>query len=183
MRPVRLAVAACVLVALVTGCDAGVMTSAAANGVSPAAAPSRAVAPPAAIADRPAKFGERRAAGESLMVTVLAPKTFVPGETAYPRVPRAVAFEVAVENQGTRSYRPTQLVVRATNPEGNAVVPVVDKAQGYDGNVGADIEVAPGKSVRLTFAFAVPAGAMDLRVIVQPDIATAGDRAEFEGTV
>ncbi|MCE7006573.1 hypothetical protein LWC34_27630 [Kibdelosporangium philippinense] len=183
MKPVRLAIAACVFGALVTGCDAGVMSSASATGVAPVAAPSRMIAPPVAIADRPAKFGERRSAGESLMVTVLAPKSFVPGETAYPRAPRAAAFEVAVENQGTRSYRPTQLVVRATDPDGNAVVPVVDKAQGYAGNVSADIDVPPGKSIRLTFAFAVPVEETDLRVIVQPDIATASDRAEFGGTV
>jgi hypothetical protein len=180
VKPVGLAVALCVLIALVTGCDARVMTSAAANGLTPAAATPKAEAP-AAIHDRPAKFGERRAAGESLMITVLAPKTFVPGENAYPRAPRAAAFEVALENEGTRSYRPTQLVVRATNPVGDDVVPVVDKAQGYAGIVSADFEVPPGKSIRLTFAFAMPAEAMDLRITVQPDIATPGDRAEFEG--
>ncbi|CAM3324844.1 hypothetical protein KIPE111705_02370 [Kibdelosporangium persicum] len=181
MRTVGLAVAACVVVALATGCDAGVLNSASATGVSPAAAPSPAQ-PPDAIADRPAKFGERRVVAGSLMVTVLAPKSFVPGDTAYPRPPRAVAFEVALENQGNRTYRPAELVVRATNSEGVAVVPVVDKAQGYAGNVSADIEVPPGKSIRLTFAFAVPSGPVDLLVTVQPDIATAGDRAEFEGT-
>nr|CEL15229.1 hypothetical protein [Kibdelosporangium sp. MJ126-NF4]CTQ95729.1 hypothetical protein [Kibdelosporangium sp. MJ126-NF4] len=151
------------------------MNSASATGVSPAAAPD-------GIAGRPAKFGERRTVSSgSLMITVLAPKSFVPGDTAYPQSPRAAAFEIALENQGSRTYRAAQLVVRATGPAGSSVDPVVDKAQGYAGGVSGDAEVPPGKSIRLTFAFAVPADPIDLMVTVQPDIATAGDRAEFEG--
>ncbi|ONI81084.1 hypothetical protein ALI144C_21270 [Actinosynnema sp. ALI-1.44] len=176
MRPVGLAVAACVVAALAAGCNAGVMSSASATGVSPAAAPDT-------ISERPAKFGERRTVSRgSLTVTVLAPKSFVPGNTAYPQSPRAVAFEVVLDNQGSRTYRPAQLVVKATGPAGNAVDPVVDKTQGYAGGVNADAEVPPGKNIRVTFAFAVPADPIDLTVTVQPDIAAAADRAEFEGT-
>lgn len=175
MRPVVLAVAACVVTVLAAGCSAGVMSSANATGISPVAAPD-------AVSGRTAKFGERRTvSGGALTVTVLAPKSFVPGDSAYPRSPRAVVFEVAVENRGTRTYRPAQLVVKATGPTGQAVDPVVDKTQGYTGGANADVEVPPGKNIRLTFAFAVPADPTDLTVTVQPDIATAGDRAEFEG--
>jgi hypothetical protein len=175
VRTVGLAAVACVLLALVTGCGADVMSTANANAVSPAAAP------PAAIADRPAKFGERRPAGNSLVVTVSAPKPFVPGDTAYPRAPRAAAFEIAIENQGSRTYRPSQLMVKAATVDGQAMVAVVDTAQGYNGVVGAGTEVMPGRSTRLTVAFALPADQVDLRVTVQPDATTAVARAEFEG--
>jgi hypothetical protein len=151
------------------------MSSANATGLSPVAAPN-------AISDHAAKFGERRTvSGGALTVTVLAPKSFVPADSAYPRSPRAAVFEVALENRGNRTYRPAQLVVKATVPTGNAMDPVVDKTQGYTGGVNADVEVPPGKNIRLTFAFAVPADPIDLTVTVQPDIATASDRAEFEG--
>ena len=180
MKSVGLAVAACVVVALATGCDASVMSSASANGVSPAAAPSRATDAPAAIADRPAKFGERRSASDDLVVTVQAPKSFVPGETAYPRAPRAVALEIAIENQGSRPYRPTQLLVRVVTPDGRSADPIVDMAQGYGGGISSGIEVPPGKSTRLTLAFAVPPEPVDLRVVIQPDVGVP-DRAEFEG--
>ncbi|MET0234567.1 MAG: hypothetical protein ABW224_08000 [Kibdelosporangium sp.] len=182
MKTVGLAVAACALVALATGCGAGVMNSASANDVSPVAAPTRNAGAPAAIADRPAKFGERRSAGDALLVTLLAPKSFVPGDTAYPRAARAVAFEIGIENQGSRTYRPTQMRVTVVMPDGAPAVPVVDKAQGYAGGVSADIEAPPGKSTRLTMAFATPPEPVELRVIIQPDIAAAGARAEFEGS-
>ncbi|MBP2320138.1 hypothetical protein JOF56_000523 [Kibdelosporangium banguiense] len=182
MKTVGLAVAACALVALATGCGAGVMSSASATGVSPVAAPTRNGEVPVAIADRPAKFGERRAAGDSLLVTLPAPKSFVPGENAYPRARRAVAFEIAIENQGSRIYRPTQLRVTVVTPDGHTADPVVDKAQGYSGGVSADIEVPSGKSTKLTLAFAMPQDPVDVRVLIQPDVAAAGARAEFEGS-
>jgi hypothetical protein len=116
------------------------------------------------------------------MVTVSAPKSFVPGDTAYPRAVRAAAFEVAIENQGDRTYRPSQLVVKATTVDGQAVLPIVDTAQGYTGVVGAGAEIAPGRTTRLTLAFALPADPVDLLVTVQPDATAAGVRAEFGGT-
>lgn len=179
MKTVGLAVAACALVALATGCSAGVMNSASANGVSPVAAPSAEA--PAAIADRPASFGERRPAGDALLVTLLAPKSFVPAESAYPRAARAAAFEIGIENQGSRTYRPTQLRVTVVMPDGHTADPVVDKAQGYAGGVSSDIEVPPGKSTKVTLAFAMPQEPAEVLVIIQPDVAAAGARAEFEG--
>lgn len=181
MKTVGLAVAACALVALATGCSAGVMSSASATGVSPVAAPSRGADAPAAIAARPASFGDRRPAGDSLLVTLLAPKSFAPGDTAYPRVQRAAAFEIGIENQGSRTYRPTQLRVTVVLPDGHTADPLVDKAQGYSGGVSSDIEVPPGKSTKVTLAFAMPQEPVDVLVIIQPDVAAAGARAEFEG--
>jgi hypothetical protein len=181
VKTVGLAVAACALVALATGCAAGVMNSASATGVSPVAAPTRSAEAPAAIADRPANFGERQPSGDSLLVTLLAPKSFVPAETAYPRAARAVAFEIGIENQGSRTYRPTQLRVTVVLPDGRSADPVVDKAQGYAGGVSSDIEVPPGKSTKVTLAFAMPPEPVEVLVIVQPDVAAAGARAEFEG--
>lgn len=179
MKSVGLAAAVCALLASVAGCGAGVMNSASANGISPVAAPPQTLEQPVAIADRPAKFGERRPAGESLLVTVSAPKSFVPGEAAYPQARRAAAFEVAIENQGSRTYRPAQLVVQATTRDGLQITPVVDNAQGYTALVGP--EIPPGKSARVTIAFAMPTDPADVRVTVQPDSAAISARAEFEG--
>jgi hypothetical protein len=180
VKSVGLAAAACVLLALTTGCGPDVMNSASASGVAHSEALPKGDVP-VAVADRPAKFGERRAAGESLMVTVSAPTSFVPGETAYPRAPRAVAFEVAIDNQGSRTYRPSQLQVRATTLDGQVVVPVVDTAQGYTGVVGGSTEIPPGKGARLTLAFAMPADQVELRVTIQQDASSASARAEFQG--
>jgi hypothetical protein len=180
VRTVGLAVAACVIAALATGCDAGVMNSASATGVSPAAAPSLAAEVPAAITGRPAKFGERRPVGESLQVTVLAPRSFVPGETAYPRAERGVAFEIMIENQGSHPYRPTQLQVRVADPAGERMAPIVDKAQGYAGGLGSGNEVQPGRNTRFTLAFQAPRQQVDLHVTVQPDMNSA-QQAEFAG--
>jgi hypothetical protein len=181
VRSVGLAAAACVLLALATGCGPQVMNSASADGISAAAAPKNEA--PAAIADRPAKFGETRDSGDSLMVTISAPKPFIPGDTAYPRAPRAAAFEIALDNQGSRTYRPAQLVVRASTQDGKPVLPVVDTAQGYTGVIAAGSDVlAPGKSTRLTLAFALPTDPVDLVVTVQPTAASVAMPAEFEGT-
>ncbi|TCO62528.1 hypothetical protein [Actinocrispum wychmicini] len=175
MRTVGLAAAACVLLALASGCGADVMHSASATEVAPVAAP------PAAISDQPGRFGDRRDAGDSLMVTVSAPRSFVPGETAYPQAPRAAAFEIALENQSNRLYRPSQLVVNVATADGKPVVPLVDAAQGYPGVIGSE-PLAPTKSTRLTLAFALPADPVALVVTVQPSAATLTLPAEFEGT-
>jgi hypothetical protein len=177
VKSVGLAAAACVLLAVTAGCGAEGMSRASATLISPAAEPSEA---PAKIANRVARFGERRAAGESLVVTVSAPKSFVPGDTAYPRAPRAAAFDVTIENQGSNTYRPSQLVVKASTVDGKRLAPVVDAAQGYSGVVGG--EVQPGRTARLTLAFAVTADPVDLVVTVQPNAATATATAEFEGS-
>jgi hypothetical protein len=157
------------------------MNSASAFGVSHTTAPAPVGEVPAEVTDRPAKFGERRTAGESLVVTVSAPKSFVPGDTAYPRALRAAAFEVAIENQGIQAYRPSQLLVKVSTLDGQIVLPVVDTAQGYTGTVGGSTEIPSGKGNRFTLAFAMPPEQVDLRVTIQPDAATPDARAEFEG--
>jgi hypothetical protein len=180
VRTVGLAAAACVLMALATGCGPSVMSSASATEVSQAGAP----APPAAIADRPAKFGEQRDAGDELMVIVAVQRSFVPGDTAYPKSPRAAAFDFALENHSNRNYRPAQLVVKASTQDGKRIEPLVDTAQGYTGVIAAGSEVvAPGKATRLTMAFALPADPVDLVVTVQPTAGTVALPAEFEGVV
>jgi hypothetical protein len=176
VRTVKPAAVACVLLALLTGCGAQVMSTASATtGVS------RAAAPPVAVADRPATFGDRRDAGDSLLVTVSQPRSFTPGDTATPRTARGAAFEFALENQGTRMYRPSQLVVRVATVDGRPVPPLVDNAQGYTGTIGSEI-LAPGRTTRLTLAFALPADPVDLVVTVLPSAATLTLPAEFEGT-
>lgn len=176
MRTVGLAAAACALLALASGCGADVMNSANATEVNRVAPPAA-----AAAADQPARFGDRRDAGDSLFVTVSAPKTFVPGDTAYPRAPRAAAFEIALDNQGSRMYRPSQLVVKVATADGKQVVPLVDTAQGYTGVIGSE-PLQPTRSTRLTLAFALPVDPVDLVVTVQSNPATLTLPAEFEGT-
>ncbi|GAB3873605.1 hypothetical protein GCM10029964_014150 [Kibdelosporangium lantanae] len=175
MRTVKLAAVACVLLALVTGCGAGVMSSASATGVSKAAAPT------AVMSGRPARFGERRDMGESLVVTVSQPRTFTPGDTSVPRAERGAAFEFAVENQGTRLFRPAQLVVRVATVDGTPVRALVDNAQGYTGAIGSEV-LTPGKTTRLTMAFALPADQVELVITVLPSAAAQTPPAEFEGT-
>jgi hypothetical protein len=176
VKSVGLAAAACVLLALVSGCGAEAMNRASATGIVPAAAPSE---PPAKVTSRTAKFGEQRAVGEFLLVTVSAPRSFVPGETAYPRAPRAAAFDITIENQGSRSYRPSQLVVKVSSVDGKRMAPVVDAVQGYSGVVGG--EVQPGRTTQLTLAFAVPVDPVDLVVTVQPNAGMTTVTADFEG--
>jgi hypothetical protein len=176
VKTVALAAAACVVLAVVTGCGAEGMSQANANGISPAAAPSE---PPAKIASRISKFGEQRPAGDSLLVTVSSPRSFAPGDTAYPHSPRAAAFDVTIENQGGTTYRPSQLVVKVSTVDGKRMAPLVDAVQGYSGVMGG--EVQPGRATRLTLAFAVPADVVNLVVTVQPNAGLATVTAEFEG--
>lgn len=182
MKTVGLVAAACVLLALTAGCGVDAMNSASATGLSRTPTTTMRGEPAAKVTDGPAKFGDRLPAGESLVVGVSAPKSFVPSETAYPHAPRAVAFEISIENQGTRPYRPSQLMIKAVTADGRTAVQVVDTPQGYTGVAGTGADVPPGKSVRLTIAFAVPADQVDLRVMVQPDASVAAMLAEFAGT-
>jgi hypothetical protein len=176
VKTVGLAAAACVVLAVVAGCGADGMSRANANAISPAAAPSE---PPAKITNRVAKFGEQRPAGDALLVTVSSPRSFTPGDTAYPRSPRAAAFDVTIENQGNATYRPAQLVVKTSTVDGKRMAPLVDAVQGYSGVMGGELQ--PGRTTRLTLAFAVPADVVNLVVTVQPNAGTATVTAEFEG--
>jgi hypothetical protein len=117
-----------------------------------------------------------------LSVALSAPKSFTPTEAAFPRTPRAVAFDMIIENGSGTVYRPAQLSVIAL-VNGQSAAQVVDSTQGYTGFVGATDEVPPGQNVRVTVAFAVPVARADLRLLVQPDAVDGHRVTVFEGTV
>lgn len=117
-----------------------------------------------------------------LSVTVSPPKVFTPTDAASPRVPRAVAFDMVIDNEGTAIYRPSQLSVTAT-AAGATAVQVIDSTQGYTGFVGVDEEVAPGHQVRLAVAFAVPVEPSSFQLVVQPDALDGSRMTVFQGTV
>lgn len=168
VKPVGWAAALCMLLVLVTGCGSGPAYS------EPA---ERSVA--ASAASNPSQSGERRPLGDDLSITVSGPTSFVPTDSAYPKSPRALGFDVTVENHGATAYRPTVLVLTAT-ADGQAARQVIDSTQGYSGMVG-DIEIAPGAKARFSVAFAVPAERVTLRVSAQPDPAARSTVMVFEG--
>jgi hypothetical protein len=120
--------------------------------------------------------------GEDLTITVSLPKAFTPTDAAYPKTPRAVAFEMIITNGGTTMYRPSQLLVTAT-ANGATALQVKDSTQGYNGLVGATEDLPPGKNLRVTVAFAVPAERAIIRLTVQPDATGEDEVVVFEGTV
>jgi hypothetical protein len=116
-----------------------------------------------------------------LTITVSPPRPFTPTNAASPRADRAVGFELIIGNQGKTAYRPAELSITAAC-DGANVRQLVDSTQGYTGFVSSTDEVAPGKTVRVVVAFAVPREQANLRLMVQPD-ATEGSRVTvFEGT-
>ncbi len=171
-----LAAVACALLALTAGCGADGMNRADAKVVSQAAAPSEA---PVKVASGLAKWGEQRPAGDALLVTVSSPRSFEPGATAYPKAPRAAGFDITIENVGTAVYRSSQLVVQASTSDGKRMVAVVDATQGYSGVLAG--EVQPGRTARLSMAFALPADQVNVVVTVQSNVTQATTTAEFEG--
>jgi hypothetical protein len=129
-----------------------------------------------------ARNDNRRALGNDLTITISTPKSFTPTDTAYPRTPRAVAFELTIDNDGTGTYRASQLAVTATCNSADALQ-VIDSTQGYTGFVGATDNVPPGQSLRVVVAFAVPAERAVLRLNVQPDASGGSETTVFEGSV
>lgn len=174
MRIVGLVGAAC-LAALLTGCGA-------------TAAPQLSVAvssanPPVGQLARTldAAFGDRRTWPNGLAITLSQPRSLKPSSTAYPQAARAAVFELTVENGTSSTYKPSQLALRATIG-GQPAQEVVDPAQGLGGYVAAQDDLVPGKSVRLTVAFALPEQPADLRILVQPDVVAAVPAVAFAGT-
>ncbi len=161
---VGLAAASCALLVVLTGCGGGPAYSATAQHSSPTAGEKARAAGPVS------RSGDRRELGDGLTIAVSAPKSFVPTASTGSGTPRALGFEMTVENNGTGSYRPTLLSLSA---EVNGVVSrqVIDSTQGYTGVVGA-ADVPPGRSVRFSVAFAVPAEKAAVLVSAQPDPAT-----------
>jgi hypothetical protein len=174
---VRLVAVGCAL-PLLAACGAGPY-SVAAQDVQPLTARSTSTT---TSHESRAGADNRRELGNGLMITVSAPKAFTPTDAAYPRSPRAVAFELIIDNEGTDGYRPAQLSVTATC-NGTAAPQVIDSTQGYTGSVGTTEEVPPGQRVRLAVAFGIPREQTEVALLVQPDALDGGQIRLFEGTV
>ncbi|RSM62943.1 hypothetical protein DMH03_12905 [Amycolatopsis sp. WAC 01376] len=114
-------------------------------------------------------FGAPHRFATGVTISVSAPNSFRPSASAYPQSPRAVAFGIEVTNAGDGTYRLSGLSVAGEiDGETTAVKQVVDPVQGYNGVADAGKDVAPGRSVRLNLAFAVPDKPVRLRLQVRP---------------
>lgn len=177
MNWVRLAVAGCALL-LSASCSAGPYSDAA--QLDPLTSQRSSTAP--RTSPSPSRLANQRLLDNGLTVTISAPKTFTPTDAAFPHSPRAVAFDMIIENGSETVYRPAQLAVNAL-VDGESAAQVVDSTQGYTGFYGATDEVPPGQNVRVVVAFAVPVKRTDLRLVVQPDSVEGSMVTVFEGTV
>jgi hypothetical protein len=162
-RTPKLVLAGCVLFAAVA-CgvhQAGGATTASAGMAAQAAkeetAPKRDLA-----------FGDGHTFTDGVSITVSSPKSFQPSATAYPPAGRAAAFQIAVRNDGTTPYRLSELTVSGV-VGGKPAIQVVDSTQGYTGIIDAGRDIAPGRSVWVTLAFALPANPTKLYLQVKPD--------------
>lgn len=163
MSLVRLAVAACVLL-VVTACGVG-------HSSSEDLSMSMSTGSPTAAAERSDHRSSEQAGtplGNGVTLTVSAPRSFTPTDTAYPQAARAVAFDMVIENGGDTVYRPAQLSFVAT-VDGVEAEQVIDSTQGYTGVVGAIDEVLPSQDLRFAVAFGVPVDPCAVRVEVRPD--------------
>lgn len=114
-------------------------------------------------------FGAPHRFETGVTISVSSPKSFRPSASAYPQSPRGVAFGIEVVNAGEATYRLSGLSVSAeTDGKDGAVKQVVDAVQGYNGVADAGKDLAPGQSVRLNLAFAVPDKPVLLRLQVRP---------------
>ncbi|AHH94638.1 hypothetical protein GCM10010174_54140 [Kutzneria viridogrisea] len=181
MRIVRLVVAGCAA-ALLTGCAATATTqlSAVESSETPLVAGRQSSAAPHA-AGMYSAFGEQHTWNSGLVVTISAPRSIKPSGSAYPQAARAAVFELTIDNGTASPYKPSQLTVRALLGN-SATQEVVDTAQGLNGFVAAAQDIPPGKSAKLTLAFAMPKQPTSLRVVVQPDVSGAAPSASFQGT-
>jgi len=172
----RLAVAACVLLVLV-GCGIGHSSEVAQQTTSSAS--------PTAAADRSdyrASDSTRTSIGKGVDLTVSVPQPFTPSDTAYPRVTRAIAFEMVVDNGSTIAFRPAALSFVAT-VDGKPAEQVIDSSQGYAGVSGTLDEVAPDQSLRFAVAFGVPDRTCAVTVAVRQDTPGATAIELYDGTV
>jgi hypothetical protein len=175
---VRLAAAGCALL-LSAACGSGPVSDAA-QRFDPLTASSARTAPRTPTPTT--RLPNQQLLDNGLSVALSAPKSFTPTDAASPRTPRAVAFDMIIENGSGAVYRPAQLSVIAL-VNGQSAAQVVDSTQGYTGFVGATDEVPPGQNVRVTVAFAVPLTRADLRLLVQPEAVDGRQITVFEGTV
>ncbi|TNC23334.1 hypothetical protein [Amycolatopsis alkalitolerans] len=125
-------------------------------------------------------FGGQYRFADGITVIVSAPKPFQPSTSAYPHSDRAVAFEIAIRNDGSQPYRLSGLSVSATF-DGAGAKQVVDPTQGYSGIVDAGKDVPVGRDVRVTVAFAVSEQPAQLRLSLKPT-ATSSVVAVYSGS-
>jgi hypothetical protein len=173
---VRLAVAACVLLVL-TACGA-------AHG-SDSVQQALRTPDPTAAAERStygAADGVVKSLDDGITLTVSAPTSFTPTDTAYPPSERAVAFAMVIENKSDTIYRPAQLSFMAT-ADSSPVDQVIDSTQGYTGVVGAIDEVLPNQTLRFAVAFGVPKHECIVRVAVRPQSSAENAIPIFDGAV
>jgi hypothetical protein len=175
-RTRQLAAALCVSLAL-CGCNA----TAAGGGAVSSTIAVRDTTQAATPQDTDVAFGEQVLFESGLSVTVSMPKLFRPSPSAYPRSERAAAFEIAVNNGSTQSYRLSGLAVEA-EVAGEQMKQVVDPTQGISGIVDAGKDVPPGRQIRVTVAFAVAPEPAPIRLKLRPD-ATEEPCATYTGTV
>ncbi|MER6670055.1 hypothetical protein ABT256_36235 [Amycolatopsis japonica] len=163
-RTPKLFIAACSLM-LAAAC--GVPAPEKGAAVLGADAPAQGLA--ATHAEGDLAFGAPHRFATGVTISVSAPKSFRPSASAYPQSPRAVAFGIEVTNAGEGTYRLSGLSVTGeVDGETAAVKQVVDPVQGYNGVADAGKDVAPGRSVHLNLAFAVPDRPVKLRLQVRP---------------
>lgn len=165
-RTPKLLIAACSLM-LATACGVQAPEKGAA-AVLGADAPAQGLA--ATHAEGDLAFGAPHRFATGVTISVAAPKSFRPSPSAYPQSPRAVAFGIEVTNAGDGTYRLSGLSVTGeVDGESSSVKQVVDAVQGYNGIADAGKDVAPGRSVHLNLAFAVPDKPVKLRLQVRPN--------------
>ncbi|MFK0246300.1 hypothetical protein ACIQUM_16480 [Amycolatopsis azurea] len=163
-RTPKLLLAACSLL-LAAAC--GVQAPEKGAAVLGADAPAQGLA--ATHAEGDLAFGAAHRFPTGVTIAVSAAKSFRPSASAYPQSPRAVAFGIEVTNAGDGTYRLSGLSVTGeVDGESSLVKQVVDPTQGYNGIADAGKDVAPGRSVHLTLAFAVPDKPVRLRLQVRP---------------
>ncbi|MFC9257010.1 hypothetical protein ACFWMR_10085 [Amycolatopsis thailandensis] len=163
-RTPKLLIAACSLM-LAAAC--GVQAPEKGAAVLGADAPAPGLA--ATHAEGDLAFGAPHRFATGVTIAVSAPKSFRPSASAYPQSPRAVAFGIEVTNAGDGTYRLSGLSVTGeVDGESPSVKQVVDPTQGYNGIADAGKDVAPGRSVHLNLAFAVPDRPVKLRLQVRP---------------
>jgi hypothetical protein len=155
-RTPKLVVAACVLF-LAVGC--GVQAPEDGVAVLNAGRQRGSAAP----AGSDLKFGGEHRFANGVTIIVSPPRTFQPSTGSYPRSPRAAAFDITVENNGTTAYPLSGLSVTAA-VAGAPAKQVVDATQGFNGVVDAGKDVAPARSVHVNLAFAVPEQQVRLRL-------------------
>ncbi|MBE8520298.1 hypothetical protein ILP97_22840 [Amycolatopsis sp. H6(2020)] len=118
------------------------------------------------------RFGADHRFASGLTISVGSPQSFRPSSSAYPQSPRGAAFDVQLTNDGSTTYKLSGLNVTAT-AGGAAVKQVVDTTQGFTGITDAGKDVLPGRSVRITLAFAVSREQTQLRLQIRPSATEA----------